>query len=88
MYVTLNVTYMSHTVYVLGELCQRVKMYQPGECRNTQAPTLFDYKSDDYLNYFCFGWFCPIFSAWRLGDKYKVSFYLKSEFFIQFQAEM
>ena len=66
---------------------KKKKMYQPGECRNTQTPGLLDYQSDGYLNYFCFGWSCPMFAAWRLGDKYKVSLIYKTSFSFNFKLK-
>jgi len=50
----------------------KTKMDQPGECQSAKVPTLFDHPSDGYIKYFCFGWWCPMIAACRLGQKYKL----------------
>jgi len=51
----------------------KTKMDQPGECQSAKVPTLFDHPSDGYIKYFCFGWWCPMIAACRLGQKYKLN---------------
>ena len=74
-FTTININYLMASV-------------QRGECQSAKVPTLFDHPSDGYMKYFCFGWWCPMIAACRLGQKYKVSLSIQNMVLTKFQAEL